>query len=189
MNNSEYFQKNKYCLIEQAISSDTADICKQYTLFDEKNNFSPGADYEQVPGAHTKYADPLMESILINLLSQIEENTGLLLWPTYSYYRVYRSGDKLAPHIDRPSCEISATLCLGYEYPEKYNGWPIFIEDNGFTMEPGDMIIYRGTELTHYRYPFEVENGYFHSQVFLHYVDKNGPYAVHKFDGREGVGV
>lgn len=193
MNNSEYFQKNKYCVVKNSISPEMSSICKTYTLFDEKNNFAPERYDAQVPGAHSEYGDLLMESLLINLLPLMEQNTGLSLWPTYSYYRVYRSGDKLVPHKDRESCEISATLCLGYNYPDDYIGWPIFLEDVGFIMEPGDMIIYRGTELTHFREPFDIENNieknYFHSQVFLHYVDKNGPYENYKFDGRQGIGI
>lgn len=186
--NRELFKKNKYCIVENILSEDTLNICKQYTIFEEKRNFSPESDTEQVPGTHRKYADTLMESILINILPIIEDNTGLNVWPTYSYYRVYRSGDRLLPHIDRPSCEISATLCLGYEYPEGYKGWPIFIEKENFIMKPGDMIIYRGVELVHYRYPFNIEKDYFQSQVFLHYVDKNGPYKEFKFDGRDRIG-
>ena len=192
MENREYFKHNKYCLVENVLSEQTINICKQYTLFDEKNNFLPESDSAQVPGAHSKYSVSLMESLLINLLPVMEENTGLELWPTYSYYRVYRSGDQLLPHTDRESCEISATLSLGYNYPDGYEGWPIFIEDSGFIMGPGDMIIYRGTELTHYRYPFDIEDtpekNYFQSQVFLHYVDKNGPFKNFKFDKRGTLG-
>lgn len=189
MNNHDFFTENKYCLVEAVLAPDISNMFKQYTIFDEKQNFSPESKEAQVPGAHTKYADPLMESLLINLLPIMEENTGLELFPTYSYYRVYRSGDQLLPHIDRPSCEISATLCMGFYYPDDYEGWPIFIEDQGFIMGPGDMIIYRGMDLTHYRYPFEVDEGYFHSQVFLHYVDKNGPHKEFRFDKRESLGI
>lgn len=193
MNNQKIFSLKKYCLIENAISTEIANLCTQYTLFDEAQNFNKISRDGQVPKAYRKYSDALMESLLIKLLPMVEENTGLSLWPTCSYYRVYRSGDELFPHKDRESCEISCTLFLGARYPENFEGWPIFIENNGFLMEPGDMIIYRGAELTHSRNILSIGDDlrekYFHSQVFFHYVDKNGPYKDNKFDGRESIGI
>ena len=53
---------------------------------------------------------------------------------------------------------------------------------------PGDCIIYRGCELEHWRDPFEVGEGYYQVQVFMHYIDKNGPhYPEHQFDKRVGI--
>jgi hypothetical protein len=53
---------------------------------------------------------------------------------------------------------------------------------------PGDCIIYRGCELEHWRDPFEVGEGSYQSQVFMHYIDINGPYyPEHKFDNRTGI--
>jgi hypothetical protein len=180
------FKNNKYCYVKNAISKDLCDISVNYTLFDETNNFTPEVVGSQVPGAHSKHGDSLMESMLLYVLPIIEKNTGLKVFPTYSYYRVYRPGASLLPHKDRESCEISASLFLG----RNYNGesWKLYIEGSGYSMEPGDMIIYRGTELNHYRYEFEAPEQSYHSQVFLHYVDQNGPYSEYKYDKRVGVG-
>lgn len=182
-----FFNENNYCVVENAISKELASLSTVYCLFDEKNNYSPGDN--QVSVGHSQYADSLMESMLIHLLPIIEENTGLSLSPTYSYYRVYRNGSTLLPHKDRESCEISATLCLGYNYDDSNGGWPIFIEDNGFVMQPGDMIIYKGIELNHYREKFVASEDIFHVQSFFHYVDNNGPYKNFIFDNREGIGI
>lgn len=189
MNNIKFFEKNKYCLVEGAISKEAAEIITQYTLFDEKKNPTPVGFDMQVPNSHSKYGDTLMESLLQHLLPTMEKNTGLSLFPSYSYYRVYRFGNSLAKHKDRESCEISATLCLGYKYSNNFKGWPILIEDAAYIMEPGDMIIYKGTELYHSRPKFYDAEDSFHSQVFLHYVDKNGQYSDFKFDKREGLGL
>lgn len=186
MSTVEDFQNNKYCYVKGAIPKDICDIAVKYTLFDEAKNFSPEEAGNQVPGSHSKYADPLMESILIYSLSVVEKNTGLKLFPTYSYYRVYRPGASLLPHTDRESCEISASLFLGRNYDGEH--WKLYIEKNGYEMEQGDMIIYRGTELNHYRYEFEAPSNSFHSQVFIHYVDQNGPHAEYKYDKRIGIG-
>ena len=45
----------------------------------------------------------------------METMTSLELVPTYSYHRLYTTGTELKRHKDRPSCEISTTLCLGYD--------------------------------------------------------------------------
>jgi hypothetical protein len=52
-------------------------------------------------------------------------------------------------------------------------------------MEPGDMIIYRGCDVDHWR---ERYKGLNHAQVFLHYNDKNGPFQE-LFDGRPILGI
>lgn len=186
MSTIENFTNNKYCYVKNAISKDICAIATKYTLFDEAKNFSPENTVGQVPGAHGKYGDPLMESILLYSIPIIENNTGLKVFPTYSYYRVYRPGASLFPHKDREACEISASIFLG----RNYNGesWKLYIEDTGYEMEPGDMIIYRGMDLNHYRYEFEAPEGSFHSQVFIHYVNQDGPCKEFKYDKRIGIG-
>jgi hypothetical protein len=52
-------------------------------------------------------------------------------------------------------------------------------------MEPGEAVIYLGCEVEHWREEFK---GNWQSQVFLHYVDANGPYANSKFDGKKYIG-
>ena len=66
----------------------------------------------------------------------MQQETGLELLPTYSYARIYKKGDILKRHKDRPSCEISATINLGsnlsnidnIKYPDYQ--WPIFVKSN-----------------------------------------------------------
>ena len=126
------------------------------------------------------YGDPFMDTLLVSLLPRVEKCSGLELFPTYSYFRVCKRGDVLPKHRDRPSCEISMTLCLGCDLP-----WPFWLEGpNGMIrveLKPGDGVVYRGVECTHWREAFE---GTQVVQVFLHYVDKDGPYAEWKFDKR-----
>jgi hypothetical protein len=186
--NPEKFKENGYCILRSAISDELRDIITQYALFDEMQDYS--ADKNQVIGAHSKYADPAMESILLHLHSIMEANTGLTLHPTYSFYRVYRSGDELKAHRDRPSCEISATLCFNYSYNDAEYQWPMYINDHNTAadLRPGDMLIYRGYDLTHWREKFNPPEDSWHVQGFFHYVDVNGPYADYKNDGRDTIG-
>lgn len=186
MNDSvEHFQKYGYCLVKNAISSELRDFITQYALFDEMQNFH-SAD-KQVPNAHSKYGDPAMESTLLHIQHIIENNTGLNVFPTYSYYRVYRNGDELVPHKDRPSCEISATMCFNYNYEEEFS-WPIFMDGNEVKLNPGDLVIYRGCDLSHWRKPLEYPTEVWHVQGFFHYVDTNGPYTEFKYDKRNSIG-
>lgn len=184
--NVKFFNKNGYCIIKSAINNELTDFVTQYALFDEMQDFTP--DTNQVVGAHAKYADPCMETMLLQLHPIMEKNTGLDLYPTYSFYRVYCVGDELEKHKDRPSCEISCTLCFNYEYENKDYKWPIFMDGNEVFLEPGDLVIYRGCDLDHWREKFTGSETDWHVQGFFHYVDKNGPYADYKFDKRPIVG-
>ena len=86
MNPSNDFAQKGYCIVKQSISKELRDIATQYALFDEMQDFM--ADITQVESAHAKYADPLMESILLLMQNKIEEITSLSLAPTYSFFRV-----------------------------------------------------------------------------------------------------
>jgi hypothetical protein len=50
-------------------------------------------------------------------------------------------------------------------------------------MDSGDGAVYLGCATDHWREPFA---GYTMGQVFLHYVDRDGPYAQQGFDGNPG---
>ena len=206
---------NKYQVIKKAVSYDLANFIFNYFLlkreavdFMYKNNIhaqSPilgtWAD-EQIPNTYSCYSDFVMETMLMKVLPVMKKETGLDLCPTYSYARVYKKGDTLHRHKDRPSCEISTTINLGGE------PWPIFIDGTGANnvlnerenlvkpgaptgtkvlLEVGDMLVYSGCELEHWREPFE---GNICGQVFLHYNHVNGPFAEkNKFDGRAMLGL
>lgn len=181
------FEENGYTIVKNAVSKELVDFITQYALFDEMQNFNP--DLSQVVGAHAKYADPAMETLLLNLQPLIEKETGISVYPTYSFYRVYRPGDELAIHKDRPSCEISITISLGYDYNGADYSWPIFVDGKPCVLEPGDLVCYRGVDLDHWREKFIAPDNSWHVQAFLHYVDINGPYSEYKFDKRESVGI
>jgi hypothetical protein len=188
LNNIDFFKKNRYCIIKNVLGKEILDIITQYALFDEMQNYT--ADNIQVIGAHSKYADPAMESLLLHLQPIVEKNTGLTLYPTYSYYRIYRSGDELTAHSDRESCEISATLCFNYNFKSYDFIWPIYMGNKRVNQNSGDMVIYAGCDLEHRREKLEIyDEEIWQVQGFFHYVDSNGPYADYRFDRRESIGV
>jgi len=202
-------------VIRGALSKDLANFIFNYMMlqrdavnFSIKNNkvnpHNPfiGKEDEQVPGCYAKYGDWVMETLLQYMRPIMKEKTGLDLVPTYSYTRVYEKGNKLRRHKDRPSCEVSTTLHLGGDE------WPIFLDPSGQTfvidefkeihkpgapkgvrvnLKVGDMLIYSGCDLEHWREPFQ---GNVCSQVFLHYNHANGPFATtNLFDKRPMLGI
>jgi len=194
MDNKDIFNKDGYCIVKSAISNELRDFVTQYALFDEMQDFFPEGtiltpDAIGVPAAHSKYCDPAMESMFLILQSVVEKNTGLTLYPTYSYFRVYRKGDSLKKHTDRKACEISSTICFNYSYDDNTYNWPIFIDNNPVTLSPGDLAIYKGCDLYHWREEFTPpDEDDWQVQAFFHFVDANGPYAEWKYDKRNSIG-
>ena len=142
----------------------------------------------QAPKDYSSYGDVLMETLLLQSTEKVKKYTDIDVFPNYSYFRLYEKGSILKKHKDRPSCEISTSICLGnnlsnldYDYV-----WPFFINDEPLNLNVGDMIIYRGCELEHYRDEFLGLN---QAQVFLHYHNKKGPYYNESYDGREVLGT
>jgi hypothetical protein len=191
MTNIDQFKDKGYVYIKNAIDSDLVNLVSNYSLFDEQQNYSlEEGSHCQIHNSHSSYGDPLMESMLLRMLPLMEENTGLTLYPTYSYYRVYRPGAELLIHKDRPSCEISTTITFKFDYREQTGSydWPIFMDGHKCNMNPGDLVIYRGCDLDHWREKFTAPEGSYHIQAFLHYVDANGPFSDYVCDGRPNIG-
>ena len=188
------FQYKKYQVIKNAVSYELTNFIFNYFMlkrdaveFLYQNNITYDTGLlgtwtdEQVPNTYSCYADPVMETLMMKVKSKMQQETGLNLIPTYSYARLYKKGDVLKRHKDRPSCEISTTIHLGG------TPWPIFIEDTEVLLEVGDMLVYSGCELEHWREPLE---GDVCGQVFLHYNHVNGPFAEkNRFDRRPMLGI
>ena len=182
-------------VIRQALSKELTDFVYLYFLtkrkvalyFFESKYISPFADEwgrwddTQVPDTYFHYSDLVMETLLQKMKPLMEKETQTSLIETYSCARIYKKGDELKKHIDRPSCEISCTLNLGGEM------WPIFLDGEKILLNPGDMLIYKGYETEHWREPFTGNNC---AQVFLHYNEKNGKFNdTNKYDGRPFLGL
>lgn len=181
------FSKNKQVYLKKALSPDICKLAAQYGIFDSVVNYDE--DLLMVKGSHSKYGDSLMEALLLHLQPTIENATGLQLYPTYSFYRTYKAGNELKKHTDRPACEISVSVCLGYNYSTPSYFWNLWVGKSSYSMEVGDIAIYKGLELEHWREPFEGDENSWQVQAFLHYVDVNGSYAFLKNDTRPAIGL
>jgi len=180
MNNAELFNKNDFVHLKNIVNPDLVRAVTNYALLQESYAFTP--DTGQVLNAHGVYCDFLMESLLIQYKSIVEEVTGLSVLPTYSFYRVYRRGQELVPHIDRPACEISMSVSYGFDYMGKDYDWPLFMRSTPIIMKPGDGAVYRGIDVNHYRPIFDVPQNAYHVQAFYHYVDADSINAEHAYD-------
>lgn len=186
MTTKEEFLNKGYVFVKEFISKDVARFLHNYLLLTTRAaqfNGGSGGD-AQVPGSFSAvHGDPAFEALLWGVQSKMEECTGLELIPTYTYRRLYRNGNVLHKHKDRPSCEISATIKLsdsgGYS-------WPIWMVDTPYELEDGDAVIYRGCDLEHWRDECKGPANYVLGQVFTHYVDKNGPFVEYAYDQNHG---
>ena len=171
-------------MIRQAVSRDTAEVAAHYMRI-MHDHYRPWFLFDDRQQSIGRYNDPLGESILAAVLSRVREQSGLDLLPTYSFSRIYLAGGRLGRHIDRPSCEVSGTLLLGSDRP-----WPIGVEVDGekreVSLEPGDLMLYRGCEVPHWRDRY---SGEFSAHVFLHFVEAAGRHAHLIYDEREGLGA
>ena len=211
------FKKNKYTVIRQAISKDLASFIANYFSMQKQvydtcrtaRYFSPfetilgyyEGKNEQIPDTYSQYSNMAMETLLLKCQPGMEKATGLKLYPAYTYARIYKKGDELKRHKDRFSCEISTTMNLGGD------DWPIYLSRNEIVgapdgknitaaskakgvkvdLKPGDMLVYRGVELEHWREKFKGKECI---QVFLHYNNrKTRGSRDNMFDKRPHLGL
>ena len=55
--------------------------------------------------------------------------------------------------------------------------------------DAGDLVIYRGCDVNHWREKLQHSENSWHLQGFFHYVDANGPYAEYMYDRRPMIGA
>jgi hypothetical protein len=210
------FKKNKYVVIREAVSKDLAEFIYNYFLMKKQvydtclaeRYLSPFetllGGYEssngQMPNTYSNYADIVTETLMLKCQPIMEKTTGLKLQPAYTYARMYKKGDVLKRHKDRFSCEISTTMKLGGE------DWSIYLDPTNtetqpenvpykiignkgvrIDLKPGDMLVYRGLDLEHWRNKFKGKSC---GQVFLHYNNEKTPGSSQNlFDKRPHLGL
>ena len=186
------------------IKKQVYDTCRQ-TRFISPYEILLG-EYEaadgQIPHTYSCYSDIAMETLMLKCQPIMEKITGLKLTPAYTFARIYKNGDVLKRHKDRFSCEISTTMNLGGD------AWPIYLDPTGANnvvdekknlikpnapkgikvdLKVGDMLVYSGCELEHWRNKFKGKECI---QVFLHYNNRKTPGAKdNMFDKRPHLGL
>lgn len=183
------FEQNRHIYLSGAVSRSECERLTQY-MFKLKEEGKLTKD-EQCPLSESVYGDSELDAVLAKLVPTLSKQLGIELLPTYTYARIYAPGETLVKHKDRPSCEISGTLTLGFDPGSGI--WPIYFGKNdddivgqSFEINTGDLVMYRGCELNHWRPAYK---GKWQVQVFFHFVDANGPHADHAMDGRKSLGT
>lgn len=143
------------------------------------------------------YCTPWGNALHIWVHKKLQDHFDMDLGMTYSYSRKYDRGAYLGSHVDRPSCEVSATLCLDYVTDDQ-TPWPIWVRNdqnyfaataeriknesqdmtqrerlkNGckkILLEPGDLLMYQGPNIPHWRDYLLGEYSY---HIFLHWYNR-----------------
>lgn len=178
---NQELEQNNFLFVPKFISQEHAQALNQEFFILERDNGC--IKDQQAPNSPAIYNfKPFLEL----LCQKTNEVTNLIeeqVLPTYTYARIYKNGEVLNRHRDRPACEISLTVHIGGD--EK---WDISIqkpsnEEVTLDLQIGDAMLYLGCIADHWRdKPFTGQN---YSQVFLHYVRSNGPNAWAYFDKKQ----
>tara|TARA_R110000822_G_scaffold310134_1_gene441563 strand:- start:2139 stop:2741 length:603 start_codon:yes stop_codon:yes gene_type:complete len=189
------FKNQKFEVVKKIVSKEMCNFFVNYftikkrvfqTLLETKQISPLSTEYgvwndPQSDNTYCCYADIAMETLLLKFKPVVEKITNMELIENHSYTRIYKKGDVLEKHVDRKGCEISTTLNLGGD-----KKWSIYLEpDIKINLNPGDMLIYSGCELEHWRNAFEGEECF---QSFFHYNDIKRKDHI-KFDNRPHVGL
>ena len=180
------FTDQKYAVLRELVHSAQTDLIMRASLLNREHKGY--LQYDKGTNAWGRYCDVMGEAVLLQVQQSLEQATDIKLLPAYSYLRFYTPDSRLPKHRDRPSCEISATMTIGNR--QGPSAWPIWVEtddgeEHSVDLAPGDLMIYRGAEVPHWREP--LGSGLW-LQLFLHYVSADGEYTDYATDQRERIG-
>jgi hypothetical protein len=170
MQGAQSFDQNGYVIMRGLIPPEEAARLYAYTLSRvELGNKDDG----QVPGSPSFYQDKEVVALQKKLLPSIADHIQVPLINVFSYHRVYRKGAILRSHKDSVRAEISVTMNVGQQ-GEPWDLWLVDYEENPYaiTLLPGDALVYKGSELTHWR--GKLTDADFVSQIMFHCIDKKG---------------
>ena len=205
MSKNESFEKNGYLFLPKLITDPENLYCpcplneqgERLTgqlNYQRADKFTYVPDEKQVNGSLARYNVPMYKQLHYLVRKQVEKSLGIDLLPTYFYDRFYYVGQQLKRHSDRPACEVSVTLQIS---TNSDNPWPIWFNrpdgsDGYVVMKNGDAAVYKGCEREHWRDPLEsrynrmqrrirkvrkMQDDTYHHQIFLHYVNSQGPFV------------
>lgn len=147
--------------------------------------------------SHGCYCFPPAVALHRWLRDNLRDVLSLQLTETYSYTRKYERGAYLKSHTDRPSCEISATVCLDYKTDDN-TPWKIWVQNDrnyvdemndqqaiyektqalpqkqrtgvSVALEVGDVLLYQGPNIPHWR---DYLLGDYSYHMFLHFIQRD----------------
>jgi hypothetical protein len=189
-------ETEKYILIKNALSKDVCKlVAREFRMARDMAGLVPypGEKFPykdtQVENSFSWYSPLCFEALSDSLIKPIVENIlGESVFPTYSYARIYYNGATMAKHMDRSASEYSVSCCIDVDPKHKWHlgvetvrGEKLYVEQ-----EIGDIILYKGNELYHWRNAYQ---GSEQINAFMFYVRANGPRSELKFDTRPLLGM
>ena len=210
------FMKDRYVVLKNLIPKDiinmTLDNWKTHEessdsgIYREERDITYKNPASSIGKSTAQYSAPWAIALHNWLHEELKRHIDLDLGITYAYSRRYERGAYLGSHLDRPSCEVSATLCLDYKSDDG-SPWPIWVRNdknyiteeaetvrvesqalnqrerkkNGcksLSLEPGDILLYQGPNIPHWRDYFLGEYSY---HIFVHFYNRCS--EMKKIDG------
>lgn len=142
---------------------------RYFRLLDEKGHLRLQAERNR----YVMHNEGLSRFIHHQTSSLINRLTPEPVKPSYSYLCTYKDGGFIPRHTDRAQCAWNLSLLIDTE-PEASlaEAWPIYLDIEGkveeVRLEMGDGVLYRGTDIPHWRDPLEA--GKKATLIFCHYV-------------------
>lgn len=91
------------------------------------------------------------------------------LKPSYCFLSMYGADGVCPQHTDRPQCAMTLDYMVRSDAKEK--PWPIVIDGHPITLEPGEAVLYSGTQSPHHRQPLNVSSDATYADlIFFHFV-------------------
>jgi len=174
-------EQNNFLFVPNFISQERAQaLSQEFYKLETSEQYTKD---HQAPNSPAVYNFKPFLELLCQKVGEVSTLIEEPVLPTYTYARIYKNGEVLNRHRDRPACEISLTVHIGSDADwgisiQKLNG-----EEVELNLKKGDAMLYLGCTADHWRNtPFSGQN---YSQVFLHYVRSNGPNAWAYFDKKQ----
>lgn len=201
------FMKNRYVVLKDFLPKHmitfAMDIWKSHEELGtdtdvENKDITYKNPIDSIGKSSGKYCSPWGNALSHYIHNKLEDCFDMNLVETYSYTRKYHRGAYLGSHTDRPSCEVSATLCLDYRTDDQ-TPWTIWLRNDKnyagvdaeicknesqdlnhrqrlknscipVNLEPGDILLYQGPNIPHWRDRFLGDYSY---HLFSHFVNRD----------------
>jgi hypothetical protein len=203
------YDRDGYAHVRGLIAPEIADALLKKLEIDLRaanhkfENFRAKLDLMRLPTVEISghFYAPLL-TFLWGLTPLVSQLTGRDLLPSYDYFRIYQKGDICRLHSDRPSCEHSLSLTLGYSdgtpWPLEIGSVPMegpdYLKESfgeepfaSIPMQAGDAVLYQGVRYRHGRSTPNPNSWSAH--LFMHWVDRDGPFRSHAFDAEQLAAV
>ena len=126
----------------------------------------------QVAGRYGWHNEHLARFFHHQLTDYIGRIVGVAVKPSYAYVSAYQGGAVLERHVDREQCEFTVSLLIERSAEGEMVEWPLYFDTPDGTIEVfqvvGEAVLFRGTQLPHYRPP--LADGQTYMSLLLHYV-------------------